>query len=79
MDCGLSHIFGYRMNSVDITVKVKNQHSGQTNIHSFTSLHLYVLVSVDHHQGACGYRVQQLNNMCLRPSTRWFKYDRDKL
>ena len=43
-----------------------NQHNTQWSIYSFTSLHLHVSVSVDHFQGACSYRVHQLN-MCLRP------------
>jgi hypothetical protein len=32
----------------------------------FNLLQLRILVSADHHQGAHCYRVQQLNNMCIR-------------
>jgi hypothetical protein len=47
-------------------LKETNQHNAQLNIHSCTSLHLHVSVSVDQIQGACSYRMHQLN-MCLRP------------
>ena len=46
----------------NILLKETNQRNAQTNIYSFTSLHLHVSVSVDHLQGACSYRVHQVND-----------------
>ena len=60
---------------INHTVKGKIQHNTQTNIYSFIPLPLHVSVSVDHHQGACSYRLHQLNNTCLRPSCNYHYHD----
>jgi hypothetical protein len=35
-------------------------------------LHVYVSVTADHHEGA-RYRVEQLNNMCIRPKYNYLQ------
>jgi hypothetical protein len=49
----------------NIPSKETNQHNAQLNIYPFTSLHLLVSVSVDHLQGACSYRADQLKQYVL--------------
>jgi hypothetical protein len=56
----------YTFYTVHSSITVKEDQQNAQIIYSLNLLHLHVSVTDDHHQGACCYRVQQLNNMCIR-------------